>query len=284
MKINKLVLSGGGIGGVAYCGVFRCLEELSKSGEIELDIKELYCVSVGCLFGLAYCIGYNSTELLDEIVHKNFKKLTNVSVINFMNNYGIDDAQNIIKWVESLVIKKGVDKNITFLELYNKCKIEYKIYATNLTSHQFECFDNIKTPNMGVITAIRLSISIPFIFTAQRWNNDIYVDGSLINNYPIQLINDKRNTLGIRLTSNEIDKKNEINDINSFAKNITLCLLTQKEKQLLEWNEDYKKITINIETGDSQNAINFVLKKSDKLELFRKGYYKTCNYFKNMKA
>jgi len=52
--INTLVLSGGGIRGVAYCGAFRKLRELHEIGRIKLDIKHLACVSVGCIFGLVF--------------------------------------------------------------------------------------------------------------------------------------------------------------------------------------------------------------------------------------
>ena len=62
--IDTLVLSGGGIRGVAYCGAFRKLRELHEKGRINLDITQLVCVSVGCLFGLVFALGYQTSVLV----------------------------------------------------------------------------------------------------------------------------------------------------------------------------------------------------------------------------
>ena len=50
-KIDTLVLSGGGVKGIAYVGVFKKLREL------KVEIKEICSVSVGSMMGLLYVLG-----------------------------------------------------------------------------------------------------------------------------------------------------------------------------------------------------------------------------------
>ena len=49
---------------------------------------------------------------------------------------------------------------------------------------------------MDVLLAIRMSFSIPFVFTPVKYNNNFYVDGSVLNDFPIDLC-DKDNFIGI---------------------------------------------------------------------------------------
>jgi NTE family protein len=41
---------------------------------------------------------------------------------------------------------------------------------------------------MSVRLAIRISISVPIVFTPVLYNNNYYVDGGVINNFPMNLI------------------------------------------------------------------------------------------------
>ena len=51
---------------------------------------------------------------------------------------------------------------------------------------------------MSIILAIRMSISIPIIFTPVNYKNNLYVDGGICNNFPINYCN-KKTTFGITL-------------------------------------------------------------------------------------
>lgn len=71
-------------------------------------------------------------------------------------------------------------------ELYEYSNIELHIITTKLLT--FEEVDiSYKThPNMELIKAIYLSSSIPFLFQPM-WHKDSYfIDGGLLNNYPIE--------------------------------------------------------------------------------------------------
>ena len=124
--IKNLVFSGGGVKGYSFIGCLRALEELKILGNIEA----ISATSVGALFSILYIIGYDSKELEQIFTNINIDNLQNFEILNFKNNYGFDNGENMMKFLKVLFIEKGFDINITFLELYQKTKIKFIVTGT----------------------------------------------------------------------------------------------------------------------------------------------------------
>ena len=250
----------------------------------KINIKTICGVSVGSMFGLTYVLGYNYVEMLEEILTTKFDKFKNIKIMNFLNNYGLDTGDNLMNWLGNLMIKKGFDKDITFQELYNKTDIDFQVMATNLNKYCYTKFNYSCTPNVKVLDAVRMSISIPFVFTANKYEGDIHVDGGLIDNYPINLFADNLdNVLGFKLINHGELKSHEINepinDIESYIYHILTCYVVQKEKHTTRLPE-YKKCTVYIHTENITHSVNFGLSAIDKTKLIDVGYIAAHNFFK----
>ena len=59
MKIDTLILSGGGPSGIAYIGIFQALFDQKILDEELSDIKELITTSVGILVAIPLLLKYN---------------------------------------------------------------------------------------------------------------------------------------------------------------------------------------------------------------------------------
>jgi NTE family protein len=275
-KIDTLVLSGGGVKGIAYVGVFKKLREL------KVEIKEICSVSVGSMMGLLYVLGYNYEELVSEIKMQNMDTLRDINIGNFLNKYGIDTGKNIIKWIEGLLEGKGYSKDITFIELYNNTRIKYRVLATNLNKYETVIFDYINCPNMKITRAIRMSIGIPFVFTVQKYNGDVLVDGAIVNNYPIDLYGDKlESVLGMNVvTSIENGMKGKINqvigDISGYIFNVMNCFLLHRSKLLLD---EYKMRTLSVTIDKVISTMSFNITDEEKQMLLECGYKSACEFF-----
>lgn len=281
-KIDTLCFSGGGAKAVAIAGIFKKLQELQNENKIEMNIKEISGVSAGSILGLVYILGYTSTEIEQEIINKKFEDFKDIKYTNFFTTYGIESGKNIIGWIESLISRKGFDKDITFKELYETKSIVFKVLATNLNKYKYTCFDYINTPDVKITQAIRFSISIPFYFCAERYENDIHVDGALIDNYPIKLYKDNlSNVLGIKFINyGEMEHHTveyKINTLDSFIYNVIYCFLIGKEKETT-MHEEYKKHTIYVYTDDKR-SFNFMLTPQEKTDLITLGYNLCTEYF-----
>jgi predicted acylesterase/phospholipase RssA len=275
-KIDTLVLSGGGVKGIAYVGVFKKLKEMG------VNIKEVCTVSVGSIMGLLYVLGYEFDELVKEMKDRNMDNLRDINIGNFLNKYGIDSGKNIIKWIEDLIERKGYNKTITFMEMYKETGIKYRVLATNLNKYESVIFDYTSCPNMKVTRAIRMSIGIPFVFTVQKYKGDVYVDGAIVNNYPIDLyMNKLENVLGMNVVTSvergDVGKINQvIGDISGYIFNVMNCFLIHRSKMLIS---EYKMRTLSVCLDRVISTMSFNIGDDDKDILIECGYKSACDFF-----
>lgn len=283
-EINTLIFSGGGSKGVCYIGVMRCFEEMVSKGVIKLNIKEICGVSIGSVFGLFYVLGYNYEELYQEMMKSDLTVVKNLKLRNFLTKYGLDDGKKFMLWVESFVIKKGYSRDITLKQLWLKTGIDFKIVASNVNKYSLDIFDYQKNPNLKVLKAVKMSLSVPFVFSPEQYKGDYYVDGGLINNFPIELYkNNLENVLGCKLiSSGELIKGVDIkiDSFESYASNIFNCFFGKREETNTRSSE-YLEHIIDIKAYDI-DFMNFNLENSDKIHMINVGYDAACNYFKRV--
>lgn len=205
--------------------------------------------------------------------------LKNANKISKDLNHGINDGKNLYNWVQKIVEKKLGDKKASFLDLKIKHDrqfsknsegfspeigaFEYKnllVVVTNALKNKAEIFSWETTPNLQIADAILTSMSIPgffyvrYIDTEKRkidWNptqekintHEIipYVDGGVLNNYPINIFRDYKywlpeyyglvkshhfnpSSLGIR-----VDSKEEALDLIDIRQNVSIGMLQTAE-------------------------------------------------------
>jgi NTE family protein len=286
-EINTLILSGGGVRGIAYIGVFQALEELQEarnSGDCtvpNINIKNVCTVSIGSFLGLLYVIGYSSSELSDELMMQDLSDLQNCKIDNFVYQYGFDTGSMLIEWIETLLIKRGVSKTITFNELWKLTGINYQVLCTNLNTYKSVVFDYVNMPNLQVLKALRMSISVPFVFTAGKYKGDIYVDGGLTENYPIDLYKDSLDTvLGLKFVSvrTKDDFRIEIGSLYDYIYNVIFCYSLQKGRETTN-TDIYKPHTVYLKADEIASLLNFKLTGDEKMSLIDLGYYETSTFF-----
>lgn len=280
-NIKTLVVSGGGFKGIAFIGVFKKLQEEN------VILERIAGVSAGSIFGLMYIAGYTAEEMQEHLVTLDLDSLKNISLLHFMSTYGIDSGKNIVKWLSSLLEDRGIDPDITFQDLYTLTDIAFIVYTANINTFSYQPFSHLETPNAKVLDAIRMSIGIPLVFSATRYNletckisndtdDDIFVDGGVINNYPIHLFDESLDTtLGLKLTTPEPCRSSvKIEGIESYLYNAASCYLVHKSSQTL-LSEKYKNHTIFVDTKNITSTLNFNLTPHEILQLIECGYQST---------
>jgi NTE family protein len=90
--------------------------------------------------------------------------------------------------MSGLIKKKLKTPDATFKTLKEVGRPDLFVYGTNLSTTFGEVFSIEHTPTTRIADAVRISMSIPLFFAAFRnARNDVYVDGGLLNNYPVKL-------------------------------------------------------------------------------------------------
>ena len=158
----------------------------------------------------------SSQELLNDIIK------------SFEENKGLFSGKAFRDWIDSLIKNKLGIENATFKDLQTKIEQDktsgFKyifLTGSNLTTRKCQIFSHLHTPNMVIADAVRISMSIPFIFYPIRHSGSLYVDGCLFHNFPLRIFDTTRvtknteisfinsETLGFRLVSNDLKSKYE---------------------------------------------------------------------------
>jgi predicted acylesterase/phospholipase RssA len=264
-----LLLSGGGMRGIAYIGVFKILQ---KSGILE-KLQYVCGVSIGAAFCLLLTLGYSYKELREEILSKNFKTLHRVKLKNLMSKWGLDSGDGLKEWLETFLIKKGFDREVTFSELQDKVSLKLNVVTTNLSKSQLVLLNSETSPDLKVVDGILMSMAVPFVFCSREWQGDIYVDGAVLSNLPINLCKEKLGISSDELLAVKLDDRNtggEIGDLKSFVSALGKCIIRS--------NETCENL-ISIDISDTPH-LDFQMTKETKRYLIKCGIRDTENWYR----
>lgn len=198
-----LVLSGGGAKGAAHIGVLKYLEEAG------IPIDYIAGTSMGSIVGGMYALGYSSSEILDVINSVDWNRLISNQVerkkISFENK--VEKSTQIINIPFSVKLDDETVKSQSFrnslpmgvvsgdnlINLFNSLSVGYSdslsfdqlpvpfaCIATNMINGEPEVL------NSGEFTkSLRASMAIPVLFDPIKIGRNMYVDGGLVNNFPV---------------------------------------------------------------------------------------------------
>lgn len=165
LKIG-ISLSGGGARGAAHIGVLQALNENS------IYPSMVSGSSAGALIGALYCSGLQPLEILELCKNHSFFKIFKIGFIN----KGLTELKYLEEFLENHLKAK------TFEDL----KVPLSIGVTNINTGTFEV-----RSSGNLIKTILASCSIPLIFKPVKLDQDIYIDGGVLNNLPIEPLQEK---------------------------------------------------------------------------------------------
>jgi NTE family protein len=192
MKVG-VVLSGGGIRGIAHIGLLKALEE----ADIEVDC--FAGASVGALVSALASKGYKADEIM-EIAKKNqIYKL----VLPKWPQLGLGSLGKLPPLLRDLIGEDG----------FESLPKPVAVSVTNMTAGKLE----IKKSG-PLFDLIHASCSIPVLFKPVEINGDYYADGGVLNNMPAQAFRSECDILiGMDLVSGNPVNKQAINSIFKFT-------------------------------------------------------------------
>jgi NTE family protein len=308
--IENLVFEGGGTKGIGHTGGIRTMDDLG----LLKNVKRVGGASAGSIVAGLLALGYSSTKVAEIVVETDFSKFQDDSfgavrdTYRLFKNYGWHKGAAFEKWMGKHIAAKFGGATLTFAGLQRQALLvnqPYKdlyVVATNLTKQRIEVYSAETTPNMAIVEAIRISMSIPIFFQCMRnTEGDILVDGGVACNFPIQLF-DKRKylyansktpedykfnprTLGFRLDSKEEIKASigwgsvskEISNVVDYVTALITFLQEMANKRHL--NSCDRRRTVFIETGNVK-ATDFNLSDEKIKMLYKNGERAMLDYFR----
>jgi NTE family protein len=264
--IKNLVISGGGISGIGLLGIIKYIDELDALENVQNYIG----TSVGSILSLLLVLNYNINDLYDLLLIFDFNKLVSeVSLDTLLNGWGFTDITKLNYFIKKLIKHKQLDENITFKQLYNKTNKNFIVTGSCINDNKIYYFNHETEPDMEIIKAISISSCIPIVFAPIKYKKKLWVDGGLLNNYPIDYFKDDiKNTLGICIYDEIYQCENKINDIKDYFSNLLKCIAYGSTHNM---TYRYDKNTIKF-IHHFNHSFGFTMNKENKKKVFGLGY------------
>jgi hypothetical protein len=219
-KIEHLVLCGGGPVGLVQYGA---LKHLTMNNYLDYNnIKSIYATSIGCIISFVYLINLEWSWMDDFLIKRPWEKLVNFTpydYLNMFNTKGLLNLEFVTNCLKPLFLAKDIELTITLKEFYDLTNIEFNLYTCNFTKFKKEKLNYITYPDLPVIEAIYMSLTIPILCVPFYKNDCFYFDGGILVVCPLNecIIDKKCDESSILCFKN--DKTCPIDLSNEFYKN-----------------------------------------------------------------
>jgi predicted acylesterase/phospholipase RssA len=199
LLVRELVLSGGGTNGLAMLGALHALRQRGRLRRV----RRIVGTSVGGVIGLLLAVGYAPHVIFDVLARISFDTFSEVdcdSVLMFYDTLGAVDGNAIMRLLRVMLQRAGFAPSTTFRQLHARVGVALVITGYNVLRTATEAFDHVTHPDMAVLLAARITISIPLYFRPVEYGGQIYVDGGVLEPTPVRFCKRKGHTLVVVLT------------------------------------------------------------------------------------
>ncbi|MCB9082169.1 MAG: patatin-like phospholipase family protein [Lewinellaceae bacterium] len=162
-KKTGLVLSGGGVRGVAHIGVLKALSE----HQITIDI--VAGASAGAIVGAFFSAGYTWKEILAFFKETSFFKVSHYA----FGKPGFIDSEKFAKTLHEYFPEDD----------FQALKKPLFVSATDILKGKSELFSS-----GPLVSAILASAAFPVVLTPVQRDGKLYADGGILNNFPVEPI------------------------------------------------------------------------------------------------
>lgn len=259
--IKHIVISSGGPAGHMMYSILRTLN-VTGFWDIK-NIKSIYGSSIGSFAAILIALQYDWEVMDDYLIKRPWEKIymtscassstgqtsEHSSVSGTASGGALSDAKNKLDYIFKLYKTHGLyglkefsemlrpalqgkdfGIDVTFQEFYERTGIEIHFVVTELNKFQTIDFSHKTHPKQGLVEACYMSCCYPFGFTPIYRDGCCYIDGGIINDYPVnECIRDQkcdiREILGIKMLwerkpANLTDKSSVIQFISTFFNQI----------------------------------------------------------------
>lgn len=289
-KKADAVFEGGGVKGIGLVGAVSVLE---GSG---YEFENLAGTSAGAIVAALLAAGYTAKEIKEELKKLDYNNFKDEGLLDKLGvlgkglsigfEFGIYEGDYFEDWIDGLLQAKGKS---TFGDLktdYKEDQYLYKVQfiAADITERRLLILPGAlkklgyNPDSFSISRAVRMSMSIPVFFEPVRLQDasgrtHIIVDGGLLSNFPIWLLDDgtsepKWPTFGFKLIEPDERKikspiRNTIKNPISYLKALVGTMLDAHDTfHISKAKGDFDR-TIGIPTTISMNGIQKVVQTTD---------------------
>ena len=235
-----LVLEGGGALGLAHIGVIQYLEEH------RIPVSYVAGTSMGGLVGGVYATGHNATEIRDMVKGINWDEVLSGQVpfqdlsfrrkqdarefpitreFGLRNGLQFPGGFNAGQQVQLILDRIALP--YSEIKSFNDLPIPFACVATDLVTAREHVF---RSGPLGL--ALRSTMSLPGIFSPVRYQGHVFVDGGLLNNFPVNVAKEMgaEFILGIRLEVAPLDPDEPLSSFAVLRRSIYVTVAANENR------------------------------------------------------
>ncbi len=171
-----LALSGGGARGLTHVGVLQALDELG------IKASHISGTSAGALIGGMYAAGISPMDILRIVQEQKFLTPGNFSV----RRNGIFSINPLVQMLE---------KNLP-IRRFEELPLRFYATATNIEDGNTVTFDS-----GDMVMPMVASSAVPLMFAPVMLDGKPYLDGGVINNFPVEPVQDCNLVIGSNVSN-----------------------------------------------------------------------------------
>lgn len=300
-QFDSLVIEGGG---VKIAGAYGAIERLYEVGILQ-HIKSVAGTSAGAIIATLIALKVPINAMKNLLITTDFSTFKDSSFLPFgdiyrlCSSFGWNKGDVFNKWIGDIIEEYTGDRMITLSKLYELNKITLVITGTMVNKSRCVYYNHIDHPNMSVVEAVRISMSIPLFFVPIEKDGNMLVDGGVMNNYPIWIFDKMGNitydrnkqphnhVIGIKLMNDDQKTDHRVyhgdlptDSLTSYMTSIISCMMIQIERAHIR--EGYWDMTIPVNCGDVCPT-NFDISLDDKLKMVESGKNAVDSYLNKWK-
>ncbi|MBP2653736.1 MAG: putative esterase of the alpha-beta hydrolase superfamily [Firmicutes bacterium] len=298
------VFEGGGVKGIAIAGAVLAMQ---KAG---YTFENMAGTSAGAIVAALLAVGYSGAEIyeiLRTINYKDFRDSTYLfglpgKIFSLSLHYGLYQGDYFTHWLDTLLKAKS---KTTFGDIkqenpaIDKYTYKFQAIASDISAKKLLVLPGdlknfgLDPDTFSISHAVRMSMSIPLIFVPFRLTDTsgeehLIVDGGVLSNYPIWLLDDGtidplQPTFGFKLLECNDPlaaqcRQHQIQSLLDYLKNLLTTMLDAHDNYHIAHTKGDFERTIAIPTtinlhGELKNisAIDFDISPEESTALFNNG-------------
>jgi NTE family protein len=182
-KRIALVASGGGGAAVALVGVARALEEAG------IEPAEIVGCSGGAIWGSMWAAGLSAQEMAEFSLRWKPEDYLDVQWLK-IPRFALSALRGFTGLAKGEAIERLFDERVAGLRC-GETAIPIKTIVYNMDLGRVEYFGSAETPDVTVGHLVRVAIALPLFIESVTVHGHLYVDGGIIEVWPIQPILDE---------------------------------------------------------------------------------------------
>ena len=183
--IEHIVIESGGYKGLYALGA---LYQLNKENFYNIEnIKSIFGTSIGSYVGVLLCLKMDWDDLLKYFIERPWQNSIKIPpLLDFYSSKGIIDSSFFKISLKNLLLSKDLRLDSTLKDLYEYSKIELHIFTVEVQDLKLIDISYKTHSDMKIIEAVYRSCAIPYIFKPCWSDDNYYIDGAVLNDYPVE--------------------------------------------------------------------------------------------------